>query len=148
MSNELAFQTNIIKSVRRDGGYGRKMSNRFAIGVPDLLIGLQPFPPCYVECKDLGEVVDRFDRTLGVTPKQREEMRLLSEPYEEQGLGPRAFVAVAFKHRGKNIMVLGPWKMERVSHDYEGVSEIWAERQVGLYYPIRPMLNYWLGDQT
>ena len=142
-SAELSVQTNIIKSVRRDGGYGRKMSNRFAIGVPDLLVALPSFAPCVIEVKDLGEVVDKFDRQVDVTPKQAEEMRLFSEPFETAKLGRVAFVAVAFKHRGEHRLVLGPRQLARLTHEYENDPRTWVKREVGLYYPLSPMLRRW-----
>ena len=142
-SHELREQTNIIKSVRQDGGYGRKMSNRFAIGVPDLLIALPDFAPCYMEVKDLGEVNDTFDRQVAVTDKQAYEMKLFSEPFEQQSLGRVAFVAVHIVHRGEHRLVLGPRQMQRLSSAYEADTYTWTKRQVGGYYNLKPMLQRW-----
>jgi len=140
---ELAVQTNIIKSVRRDGGYGRKMSNRFAIGVPDLLVALPQFAPCVIEVKDFGKVADTFDRQIETTDKQREEMKLFSQPYEDGGLGRTAFVAVRVVHRGEDRLVVLPRLAERLSSAYEDDPQTWRKRQVGLYYEIPPMLRRW-----
>lgn len=41
---ELPFQSKLIQAVKEEGGWGRKLSNRFIIGMPDLLLKL----PCYV----------------------------------------------------------------------------------------------------
>ena len=35
---ELDFQTLLIETVKREGGYGRKISHRFIRGIPDLLL--------------------------------------------------------------------------------------------------------------
>lgn len=142
-SAELNVQTNIIKSVRRDGGYGRKMSNRFSIGIPDLLVALPPFAPCVIEVKDFGEVADKFDRKVDVTEKQAHEMKVFSEPFEAAEWGRVAFVAVALIHRGEHRLIFGPRDMHRVSDAYEAMPMIWTKRQVGGYYPIGPMLRYW-----
>jgi len=144
---ELAVQTNIIKSVRRDGGYGRKMSNRFAIGVPDLLIALPTFAPCVIEVKDFGKVADSFDRQIEVTEKQAEEMKLFSKPYEDAGLGRTAFVAVRLIHRGEDRLVVLPRLAERLSSAYEDDPQTWRKRLTGLHYEIAPMLRRWKAAQ-
>ena len=140
---ELAVQTNIIKSVRRDGGYGRKASNRFAIGIPDLNIALAPFAPCLIEVKDFGKVADSFDRQIDVTDKQAEELRLFGEAYEDAGLGRVAFIAVRVIHRGEDRLVLLPRQARRLSSAYEADPRMWRKRQVGLYYELTPMLDRW-----
>ena len=142
-TDELGVQTKIIKSVRKDGGYGRKCSNRFAIGVPDLLVALRPFAPCYIEVKDFGKVNDKFDRQVDITEKQAYELELFSKPYEDAGLGRVGFVAVSIVHRGEHRLVLGPREMARLSSDYEATPGMWVKREVGGYYNLSPMLRYW-----
>ncbi len=142
-SAELAVQTKIIKSVRQDGGYGRKCSNRFAIGVPDLLVALPHFAPCYIEVKDFGEVNDKFDRQVETTEKQSYELELFSKPYEVAGLGRVGFVAVSLIHRGEHRLVIGPREMARLSHEYEASPLMWTKRMTGGYYALSPMLRYW-----
>lgn len=144
---ELAVQTKIIQSVRKDGGYGRKCSNRFAIGVPDLLISLQPFAPCYIEVKDFGVVSDSFDRKIDVTEKQAYELQLFSKPYEDAGLGRVGFLAVALVHRGAHRLVLTPREAQRLSDAYEGTPGMWTNRVVGGYYDMGRMLRYWKAAQ-
>jgi len=143
-TDELQVQTKIVKSVRRDGGYGRKCSNRFAIGVPDLLISLQPFAPCYIEVKDFGKVNDKFDRQIDVTEKQAYELELFSKPYEDARLG---FLAVALVHRGEHRLVLLPREAMRLTSDYEDSPAMWAKREVGGYYNMAPMLRFWRAAQ-
>lgn len=142
-TNEIKHQTDIVKSVKRDGGYAFKMSNRFLIGVPDLFVALPPFAPCVIEVKDLGEVVDEFDRQLDVTEKQADYMENVSLPYEAEFGARVAFVAVHILHRGEHRLVLGPRDMKRLSHRYEEISDTWTRRATGLYYNLAPMLDRW-----
>jgi len=144
---ELAVQTNIIKSVRRDGGYARKASNRFAIGVPDLTVALQPFAPCLIEVKDFGKVPDSFDRQIEVTDKQAEELKLFSLPYEDAGLGRVGFLAVRVIHRGEDRLVVLPHVARRLTSAYVETPGMWRKRQVGLYYEMGPMLRHWRAAQ-
>jgi hypothetical protein len=146
VAKELDLQTKIKKSARTQAGYGQKMSNRFSIGIPDLLIGLPPFIPCYAEVKDLGVVVDKFDRQLDVTPKQYLEMKRFSEPYEEActPYTPHrraACVMVGFVHRGHHRLAVLPRDAERISAAYEATVTTWVERQPGGFYDIRALLN-------
>lgn len=78
---ELELQSDIIKSVRKQGGYGRKLSNQFTIGIPDLLIALPPFVPCYAEVKDFGECASSFDRQIDVSDKQGYELMGMTKGY-------------------------------------------------------------------
>ena len=149
MSKELDVQAKIIKSVRKDGGYGRKLSNRFVIGIPDLLIGLAPFAPCLAECKDLGEVVDKFNLKVDVTEKQGHELKLFDDVYFEKMTiytpnKHASLVLVAIKHRGSHRLVALSHGERRLDHTYEGTPERWVERGVGGYYNIRPLLT-WAG---
>ena len=134
MARELAEQTNLIKSVRLAGGYARKMSNRYSIGIPDLLIGLPPFVPFLAEMKDLGTVVDDFDRQLNVTPKQNHEMGLLSGPYERAAYGAAALVLVHIVHRREHRLVALSRSHSRLAAGYEADLLKWGKRRTGLIY--------------
>jgi hypothetical protein len=145
MAAELQVQTNMIKSARQQGGYGRKLSNRFTVGIPDLLVGIFPFVPALVEVKDLGVVVDTFDRQLEVTPKQADEMKRMSQPYESMvtEFSPwrcTAFVAVALVHRGKHRLVAVKRHVDRLSHTYEGDLP-WVPRQTGGTYDLLRLME-------
>lgn len=149
MARELDLQTKIINSARKDGGYGRKMSNRYSIGIPDLLLGLFPFAPCLAEVKDLGAVVTDFDRKLDITPKQYLEMDRLSGSYEgrQNIYSPdrhTALVLVGIIHRGSHRLVACSRQAERLDAGYEGEAGRWVERAVGGYYDLRPLLE-WAG---
>ena len=51
MKDETAYQRDIIHAVEQLGGWGKKLSNRFLIGIPDLGITLRPFGTTIVEVK-------------------------------------------------------------------------------------------------
>ena len=147
MARELAHQTDIRKSVIKDGGYGLKLSNRFAVGIPDLLICLPPFAPCILEVKDLGECVDDFDRKLGVTPLQGETMRRISQPYEDfqHPYTPHRCttgVLVHVIHQREHRLVALPRRTERLTAAYTLDPASFGKRQVGGYYALEPLLDH------
>lgn len=51
MKDETSYQHDIIKAVVALGGWGKKLSNRFLIGIPDLGIVLRPFGQMIIEVK-------------------------------------------------------------------------------------------------
>lgn len=145
MSKELLVQTNIIKSVRKDGGYARKMSNRFLIGIPDLVLGLYPFGVCFAEVKDLGECGRTFNRKIPVTEKQRHELNLIDAAYKKTNLiytpyQHVAFVLVAFKHQGKHMLVAANRNIESLTHHFDSFYP-WVDRQVGGYYDMGRLMQ-------
>lgn len=146
MAKELDLQTKIIHSARKQGGYGRKMSNRFSIGIPDLLLGIFPFAPSLVEVKDLEIVVDKFDRKLDVTPKQALEMERLSKAYEDN-VTPytpnraTACVLVGVVHRGEHRLVALSRGAQRLDHTYEASPGTWVRRMPGGFYDVMKLLD-------
>lgn len=143
MSDELNVQTKIIQSARKDGGYGRKCSNRFAIGVPDLLLAIPPFAPLYMEVKDFGKVPDNFDRQIDITEKQVYELELFSKPFEDAGHGRVGFIAVSILHRKEHRLVILPRQATRLSSAYENDPRMWVKRMTGGYYNLKPALERW-----
>lgn len=122
------------------------MSNRFTIGVPDLLIAIPPFVPVLAEVKDLGEVVDEFDRKLEITEKQAYEMKRFSEPYEnwQHVYTPErhtAIILVGVKHKKKHRLVVLPRTADRLSCDYEEQGG-WVDRAVGGVYNVVKLLEF------
>lgn len=49
--NELFLQSKVVESIRELGGFAQKCSNRFLIGVPDILCQLPGFSTSYWEVK-------------------------------------------------------------------------------------------------
>jgi hypothetical protein len=49
--NELQFQRELIKAAEFNKGFGIKLSNKFLVGVPDLLIQVPGFRTTMIECK-------------------------------------------------------------------------------------------------
>jgi hypothetical protein len=75
---EIPLQSRLIEWIKDEGGYGRKLSNRFLVGIPDLLLrlGLGRRVLVVAEVKAL-DFVRKTPATavLPVTPKQRDELR-------------------------------------------------------------------------
>lgn len=72
--NELDFQATLTKSAKHLGGYGRKISSRFTVGIPDLLLAVPKFCPVLVEAKWMKDVKTGFDREVPTTGPQRETL--------------------------------------------------------------------------
>lgn len=70
--NELALQREIVKSVKREGGFAWKTASSMQVGVLDIIAALPGFKSAfYIEVKDLGEVIDGFSRDIGLSAKQK-----------------------------------------------------------------------------
>lgn len=76
--SELGEQTHVINSVRAVGGYGRKISHRFAVGIPDLLLVVPGYVPGIWEMKDMGFWNTDTERQVETTLKQRLELKEFS----------------------------------------------------------------------
>lgn len=151
---EVDHQANIKLSVKAQGGYALKLSNRFTVGVPDLLIMHPLFVPCIAEVKDLKDCVPDFDRKIDVSPKQDLTMRQMNGVYQsphvtEITIGRTirvAFVLVVAKWKLQHIIVPLPQGTERLAASslVEGVT-FWkriAGRDGGNpSYDIRPLLE-------
>lgn len=85
-SRELTLQTNIVKSIRQDGGYARRIVDTYQIGVLDLFVALPPFMGTMIEVKHLGPATAPFHRKLKVSSKQRVEIDKLNGPYVREAL--------------------------------------------------------------
>lgn len=113
---EVDHQRHIKQSVIRQGGYSFKLSNQFSIGIPDLLIALPPFVPILAEVKTLGECGDDFSRQLGVSPKQKDELRKLVTPYR-QYLRRDLRMGILLVHvvwQKQHRLIPLPWDAERL----------------------------------
>ena len=127
---ELTLQSEICKSVRAQGGYAVKLSHRFAVGVPDLLIRMPHVSAMLIEVKDLGMVTDKFDLKVPVTPKQREELKKFSEVSgpSHSVLESAAAVLVGLIHKGRRVLVINPYWVAKLNYLYEYQGSVWVER--------------------
>lgn len=138
---ELNLQGEVMLSVRKDGGYCRKLASKYTTGIPDLLVGLYPFVPHFAEVKDLGPVPDVFSRKIMATPRQYEEMRRMNLAYEPN------MRAVTQKHQAALLLVGWTWGHDRwlaaLPYDTHHVTaDVYAiKRQKGGYFPIRTLLT-------
>ena len=143
---ELSLQTDILKSVKKDGGWGIKMTSRFLIGVPDLLVALWPFVPVLIEVKDLGEVTENFSLQLNVTPKQRHTLGQFDGIYDSNitEYSPNRHVSllmVGFKMGQERRLVALPWRAERLTAAYVSTLGDLGRRGTGGYYAIKPFFE-------
>jgi len=76
MADELHYQRQLNKRVVAMGGYARKWSTRFTVGVPDLIWVLDG-RTAFVEVKLEHVTSLKFDRKLEITPKQALELAAL-----------------------------------------------------------------------
>lgn len=121
---ELAFQTEILKSARLQGGFGQKIAHRFKVGVPDLLVSMPGHGMVLLECKALNEVGDKFKRATGVSVIQQETML----KYNSTQQCPVAAQLVYLVHHGVPRAVVWPADATVISWEYEKGDGIWVER--------------------
>lgn len=110
--NELGWQRKIIKSVRDQGGYGKKWSTQMTVGVPDLVLALPDVGLFLMEVKLFTGAKDRFSRKVDTTPKQRLE---LGRFIKGGGLAVVG-VVVNWEKRGNYLVALPP-DVEHLSAD-------------------------------
>ncbi len=142
---ELALQSEICKSVRAQGGYALKLSHRFIVGVPDLLICMPGYPAMLIEVKDLGVVTDKFDLKVPVTPKQREELKKFNEAGDlgQTTYNRRTAVLVGLIHKGKRVLVINPYWVTKLNYLYEYQGSVWVERSTPgpTFFDIKQLLG-------
>ena len=80
MAGELLLQRNLIKATETLGGYGLKLSNRFLIGIPDLLLHVPGYSTSLIECK--FTTIPKLAKTpvkVALTPLQRDTIRQMQK---------------------------------------------------------------------
>lgn len=103
---ELKDQSDIIHSIREEGGYARKWATHFQVGVPDLVCAHPGVGNFLLEVKSV-EIVDSVsaDEKLKVTPKQLHEL----EKYSDAG-GLSLLGIVAHRARPQSkVLYIAPW---------------------------------------
>ena len=135
--NELKLQAEICKSVIEQGGWAKKLTNQFTIGIPDLLISLPGFIPCLAEVKDFGEVGDKFDRQIDLSPKQRHELLA----FDKVNIGS-AVLLIGLKWRNEHYLVALPPATQRLSHLYRDDAWRYRKRLTGCKYDRVGLFKY------
>jgi len=76
MPTEVDYQRALIEQTIDEGGHGRKLANRFVVGIPDLLLAHPRYRTSLIEVK-LVELPKHMDTKVNIpiTPKQRDELR-------------------------------------------------------------------------
>ena len=120
---ELKFQVEIIKSLKEQGGYCNKISDRYKVGVPDLLAAAEG-RLVLLELKSLGEVSDNFRRQTGITAIQQETLN----KYNATSMLPMGAQLVYIEHRGSKRAVVWPAEWSLIGCEYEKDGLIWVER--------------------
>lgn len=149
---ELDVQREIVKSVKLEGGWSKKLTNRFTIGIPDLLIALYPSIPFLAEVKDLGVVhTNQFNRKLDVSEKQRYELlefdRAVSEAHGRDIMwtGAKRYASVllvGWSHQGTRWLAMLPPDAERIAVGVDAFDPVMVYRSPGKHnYPIRPLIE-------
>lgn len=123
---ELDFQKRIIDLIREEGGYGYKLSNRFKVGIPDLLIAAPLRGVVFFECKCLNEVSAQFDKKTGITAIQQDHLNKLNSTQQH----PIGCQLIFLEHHGEERAVVWPAHWNRMTSDYERDEAIWVGRQL------------------
>lgn len=81
MTKEVQYQTKIVKAITDQGGFAMKMSHRFLVGVPDLLIKVSPQHLTLVlECKRVVVTAKKATHALvKITPLQFQTLEKMAK---------------------------------------------------------------------
>lgn len=130
---ETKLQKFLVDEVRDSGGFAHKMSNRFLIGVPDLLIKLPNSPATFLETKQ--HTFNNRDAApakfwLRVTPLQAKFLR------DANAAGVPGLVGsfVQFKGRTINDVLFAAYPIKAFSADNEISAELRDHKSVR-YWP-------------
>lgn len=134
---ELDFQTDIVNSIKAQGGYALKMANKFKVGIPDLLVILPDITPCFIECKHLGEVTDDFNRAIPVTDRQRLELSRMNAGYGYL----IAFVMVGLIYRKERYAVVVPPQARTLTATHMANPPRTGKRQTGKLYDVTSLIK-------
>lgn len=122
---ETALQSLFCEAVRDHKGFAEKLSNRFMIGVPDLVVKIPDFPTAFVEVKQ-REGVPWQDFKLEVTKLQDDWLTRAQEA------GTVALVASFVQGRALNDLRLRVFTLDTVKSRAYIVPKSWWPSYVGL----------------
>jgi hypothetical protein len=112
--NESDFKTHLVKRIRAEGGYGRRVEDQFAVGVFDVILIPKGGPVFFVECKIIRA------STWGATPRQRIELERIQQAGGdhvmccELGFDPKLDI-VEIRVLNSSIKLAANWKGLNVS---------------------------------
>ncbi len=138
---ELKVQAEICRSVREQEGYARKLSNRFLVGFPDLIIILKDSAACFAEVKDLGIVTENFDQKIEISPKQQHELKEMAAPTKD--LHHNTFILVKFEREEIHYLAILPSTAERLSWAALKSNGMFIQRAIGLFWDIRLLFRHY-----
>jgi len=111
MVKETDHQLKIIQSAKKQGGYGKKWSSAYTVGVPDLVLSFPNIGIFLMEVKYEKDLTERFDRKLDITEKQRHELKM----YHEAGGFCILGVIMEYRKFKTRYLAMAPWYQERLS---------------------------------
>ena len=118
MPNELYFQKKLIDAAEKLGGYGFKMSNRFLVGVVDLLIQLPNCPTLLLEVKQKALTPGTKLVNVGLRPLQSAH---LAKHLRSGGYG--GWVMIAWLPNGERWVMYSP-DLGRLKFNIEEYKEL------------------------
>jgi hypothetical protein len=117
MANEVYYQRRLIKQTKSQGGWGRKWSSSYNVGVPDLILITPAMGTVFMEVKLEKNWHKNTSRTLDLTPAQR---IILSQM---QNANARTCIGLVTVHNEKALFMVLPTKNDekaeyRVQRDF------------------------------
>lgn len=107
---ETALQKDVIDAVREAGGEASKLSNRFLIGVSDLLVKFPDLPAMLVEVKKDVYPVATDRVKIDLTPKQLQFLR----GFDRAGMTCGVLSFLYDRRKGKRLMHGAVFGVEQV----------------------------------
>ncbi len=148
--NELGMQALIVDVVCRHGGFAQKLSNRFLVGVADLLVKLPGYPAGVLEVKQRDLPKDtRLTWKLDITGPQTRFLR------DADAAGMPAGVASFMHRRGSGPLErrlhLGVWTYGAMVIDgwtasYGAHEPLWGKNSSTMDDNIVALLRGWLDN--
>lgn len=112
MVNEVDWQTNIIKRLKKEGHYAKKWATQYNVGVPDLILSFREYGAYFTECKLEKQWLKNTSRTIQYKPKQRDEAHNLL------AAGSRAF-GIVIIHNGPTKVWICPTVMPKPREQFQ-----------------------------
>jgi hypothetical protein len=104
-TTELKDQSDIIRSIKAQGGHARKWASGWQMGMPDIVASFPGVGPFLMEVKQMGDARPTPNLKLEVTEKQRLELKTYSEA------GFLCCIGVVL-HRKRKVLFIENWWAE------------------------------------